>query len=148
MNNELVSLTGVLPTHSIENITSLDLESNHIKCLSDVSSLAHLRLKTLALNFNNISKVSNELDKPLRFGSELKRVELAFNEIGDWQFINELSSVFPGLDNLRVSHNPLYDNAGRSAEDGYLLTIARISNLKTLNFSPVCINPLCIPLTM
>jgi Leucine-rich repeat (LRR) protein len=116
------------------------MESNHFTSLSDIAPITDLnKLKTLILNFNSISKVFSENQKePLMFGRSLNRVELAFNEIGDWEFINQLPAVIPGLDNLRISHNPLYDKSGfRSADDGYLLTIARISKLTKLNYTPV-----------
>jgi tubulin-specific chaperone E len=117
------------------------MESNHFKALSDIAPLACLRkLRVLALNFNNISKTSNDASDlaSLQFGPELKRLELAFNEVGDWDFVNQLTLIFPNLENLRISHNPLFDKSEfRSADDGYLLTIARIKGLKILNYSPV-----------
>lgn len=47
------------------------------------------------------------------------------------------------MKSLRVSHNPLYnslqaaDGRALSAEDGYMLTLARLGNLKSLNYSPI-----------
>jgi tubulin-specific chaperone E len=130
---------GSLSVNSLENLTSLDLESNHFKSILNISTLTSLnKLKILALNFNSISEISSN-ETALTFSRELKRVELAFNEIGDWDFVNQLPTLFPGLENLRISHNPLYDEKSgfRSADDGYLLTIARIAHLKILNYSPV-----------
>jgi tubulin-specific chaperone E len=64
--------------------------------------------------------------------------------------MDSLSTIFPGLTSLRISHNPLFrqltapDGRILSADDGYMLTIARLAGLKTLNYSPVsekdCLN--------
>jgi tubulin-specific chaperone E len=77
------------------------------------------------------------------FSTTVTEVDLSFNEIATWSFLDHLELVFPGLTSLRVSHNPLYANLqaadGRSlsAEDGYMLTLARMGRLKTLNYSPI-----------
>ena len=78
------------------------------------------------------------------FSSALSEIDLSYNEITNWAFIDRLEDVFPGLSAIRVAHNPLYqslhaaDGKALSAEDGYMLTLARIGRLKNLNYSPVC----------
>lgn len=77
------------------------------------------------------------------FPLTLTDVDLSYNEITTWSFIDALQSVFPGLTSLRISHNPLFtnlqaaDGKSLSAEDGYMLSLARLSNLRTLNYSPI-----------
>ena len=91
----------------------------------------------------------------MKFPESLSYVDLSYNAIGDWPFVDNLNDVFPGLTGLRVSHNPLYEDAGvveadgkidpvaMGVEEGYMLTLARLEGLKSLNFSNVsnCFSP-------
>jgi tubulin-specific chaperone E len=133
-----------------DTITTLDIGSNLFTCLSELSPLCKLsNLQKLLVNHGKICQVSLESTIPssFRFSTSVVRVELAFNEIDSWEFISQLNTLFPGLRGLRVSHNPLYQNLrapdGRhlSADDGYMLTIARLGLLNSLNYSPVCFEP-------
>ena len=125
-------------------ITSLMLEDNLIVSLSSLESLTKLpNLQRLILKSNKISEINISDSVMPVFSSTLTDVDLSFNEISTWQFIEQLSHVFPGLTGLRVSHNPLYESLqspeGRplTADDGYMLTLARLGNLKMLNHSPI-----------
>ncbi len=78
------------------------------------------------------------------FTTNLQEVDLSYNAISSWNFIDRLDQVFPGMTTLRVSHNPLYENLKSAAggkkllpEDGYMLTMARLGRLTQLNFSKV-----------
>jgi hypothetical protein len=106
--------------------------------LVELPNLTHLYLKA-----NNIASIcSSEVDTP-KFGDQLTWVDLSYNQIKDWSFIDTLPDVFPGLTGLRTSHNPLYELAPKIGEtattfdEGYMLTVARLGNLKSLNFSKV-----------
>jgi hypothetical protein len=131
-----------LSVHTLNlTITDLILEDNLIPSLSAISSLATLpNLKRLILKSNKISEIGAPM--PI-FPLSLAEVDLSFNDFSTWTFIETLAHVFPGLSSLRVSHNPLYENLqspdGRAltADDGYMLTLARLGNLKTLNHSPI-----------
>jgi hypothetical protein len=134
-----------LSAHTLNTtITDLILEDNLIPSLSATASLTALpHLKRLILKSNKISEI-NSADAPMPiFSSTVTEVDLSFNEISTWNFIESLAHVFPGLTSLRVSHNPLYeslqapDGRALTADDGYMLTLARLGNLKTLNHSPV-----------
>ena len=122
-------------------ITDLTLEENLLSSLSALEPITKLpNLQRLVLKSNKISEIGTPIPK---FPQTLKEVDLSFNEISTWSFIEQLEHVFPGLTSLRVSHNPLYEtlNApdGRklTADDGYMLTLARLGNIKTLNHSPI-----------
>ncbi|KAI9792607.1 MAG: hypothetical protein M1833_001060 [Piccolia ochrophora] len=82
-----------------------------------------------------------ETSNLLKFSKTLTYVDLSQNSIGTWAFIDELHDVFPGLNSLRVSHNPLYDTETHDhvigIEEGFMLTAARLENLQTLNFSTI-----------
>lgn len=130
------------------NITELILEDNLLASLSSLQCLTRLpKLQRLILKQNKISELfspETSPDAPMPVFSEtVREVDLSFNEISTWALIEQLAIVFPGLQSLRVSHNPLYSSLqapdGRvlTADDGYMLTLARLGNLKTLNHSPI-----------
>ncbi|EON67417.1 hypothetical protein W97_06670 [Coniosporium apollinis CBS 100218] len=143
--NGLVCLRGdSLPT----TLSSLTLEDNDFKALGDLRPLTALAsLQKLLLKNNAISKINeastNEDASLPVFPSTLAYVDLSHNIIDTWSFIDQLHDVFPGMTSLRVSHNPLYQNLRSaddkplSVDDGYMLTLARLSRLKTLNYSPI-----------
>lgn len=134
-----------LTSHTLNpTITELLLEDNCITSLSAVESLTELpNLKRLILKQNKISEIVNSGAALPIFPSTVTDIDFSFNEISTWAFIEELVFVFPGMTNLRVSHNPLFDSLqapdGRAltADDGYMLTLARLGSLKTLNHSPI-----------
>ncbi len=122
-------------------ITDLTLEENLFPSLSALEPLTKMpNLQRLVLKSNKISEIGSPA--PV-FPSALKEVDLSFNEITTWSFIENLEHIFPGLISLRVSHNPLYeslqapDGRALTADDGYMLTLARLGNLKILNHSPI-----------
>lgn len=145
-SNELSSLSsGLLPTTSASNLTSLTLEYNNFTALSDLAPLVELKsLERLILKGNQIIKVgTGEGALKLQFGENLRHVDLSFNSIDSWELVDRLEDIFPGLTSLRVSHNPFYEGviqqigAPPSLEEAYMLTLARLGKLKSLNFSNV-----------
>jgi hypothetical protein len=139
------NLYTALSAHTLNaTITDLTLEDNLIPSLSAIESLTKLpNLQRLILKSNKISEVCGADAAMPVFSSTVTEVDLSFNEISTWTFIETLAHVFPGLTSLRVSHNPLYeslqapDGRALTADDGYMLTLARLGNLKTLNHSPI-----------
>ncbi|KAF2496047.1 tubulin-specific chaperone-like protein E [Lophium mytilinum] len=130
----------LLPNH----ITELTLEDNVFHMLTDLAPLASLpNLQRLLLKDNRISDIASPGSEILKFSPTVTDVDLSYNEISTWNFIDQLQDVFPGITALRIAHNPLYqslqaaDGRALSAEDGYMLTIARLGQLQTLNFSPI-----------
>ncbi|KAK5010533.1 hypothetical protein LTR28_009306 [Elasticomyces elasticus] len=117
-----------------------------------LSPLAKLPLlQKLVLKNNQISTipvvvtsdVSVDSTSPVDFANTVYDIDLSYNQISSWSFISALPSVFPGLTHLRVSYNPLYyslvsaEGKPLTAEDGYMLTIARLPRLRYLNYSAV-----------
>jgi hypothetical protein len=139
------NLYTALSSHTLNTtITDLTLEDNLIPSLSAIASLTALpNLQRLILKSNKICEISSADASMPVFSSTVTEVDLSFNEISTWAFIESLVHVFPGLVSLRVSHNPLYeslqapDGRALTADDGYMLTLARLGNLKTLNHSPI-----------
>ncbi|PVH74755.1 L domain-like protein [Cadophora sp. DSE1049] len=129
-----------------ERLTSLTLEYNVFKSITDVIVLRELKsLEVLRLKGNEISKIAEEtyeLSQLPSFGQQLKYVDLSYNAVSGWKFVNDLDHIFPGMTALRFAHNPIYKtskDAGSfsSMDDSYMLTLARIRNLETLNFSKI-----------
>ncbi|CAO2650380.1 Nn.00g016720.m01.CDS01 [Neocucurbitaria sp. VM-36] len=139
------NLYSSLTLHTLNPaITDLTLEDNRITSLSDLVSLTKLpNLQRLILKSNKISEITHSGSLIPVFTRTLREVDLSFNDISTWPFIENLADVFPGLTSLRVSHNPLYeslqapDGRALTADDGYMLTFARLGNLTTLNHSPI-----------
>jgi hypothetical protein len=136
--------TALTPHYLAHTITDLSLEGNNFHSISDLQPLTSLTsLRRLILKSNDISEILSTGTPPLVFSETVVEVDLSYNELSTWSFIDALVHVFPGLTSLRISHNPLFaalqspDGRALSAEDGYMLTIARLGNLKTLNFSPI-----------
>ncbi|KAB8339247.1 hypothetical protein FH972_022181 [Carpinus fangiana] len=127
-----------------ETLTIITLERNEFHSLADLAAaLSTLpALQSLQVKSNNISEIA--LPDALSFSPTLFNVDLAYNTISTFTFIDLLPAVFPGLTSLRVSHNPIFSalhstttHKPLSADDGYILTLARLGKLKTLNFSVV-----------
>lgn len=150
-------------------LTSIYLEYNDFTSLADVASLASLAvLKNLYLKGNNISTMLSSSDTAQDAGADappslpvfsetLTYLDISYNKIHHWFFVDALPDVFPGLTSLRLAHNPVYDNPGFSSattatatattttaaasstvtEEAYMITVARLAALRSLNFSAV-----------
>ncbi|KAF2706826.1 L domain-like protein [Pleomassaria siparia CBS 279.74] len=136
--------TSLTPHSLAPTITDLNFEDNSFASLSDLVPLTKLpSLKRLVLKSNKISEIHPSSAPFPVFSSTVTEVDLSWNEFTTWAFIDNLALVFPGLTALRISHNPLYqslqaaDGRALTAEDGYMLTLARLGNLTSLNYSPV-----------
>ncbi|RFU35923.1 hypothetical protein B7463_g397, partial [Scytalidium lignicola] len=127
------------------SLTSLALEYNMFSCLSDLSPLCLVAsLETLYLKGNQISRTKSEnFNGALTFGTKLHYVDLSYNTVASWNFVDEMRDIFPSLTAFRFSHNPIYASLSKdigsamSVEEGYMLTLARLPDLKALNFSNI-----------
>lgn len=141
-SNYLTKLAFPLAT---PHLKTLILEYNEFNSLSDLSALTTLEsLENLRLKGNNISQITpNDTATIPIFGANLHYVDFSYNSIKSWDFIDALTQAFPGLAALRVSHNPIYATKSKetgsapSTEEGYMLTLARLGSLKSLNFSAI-----------
>ncbi|KAF7184021.1 hypothetical protein CNMCM7691_004511 [Aspergillus felis] len=133
-------------------ITTLTLENNGISSLSSLACLTSLsKLEHLSLRENCIEKVyaPGMEGSSIQFSENLKSVDLSRNSIDSWSFVNELQSVFPGLQSLRMSGNPLYDKPvapsnvtnlpekPMTVDEAYMLTLSRLASIQTLNHSKI-----------
>jgi hypothetical protein len=145
-NNSYSSLDSSVPLSIIpESTTTIDLETNAFSSISDLSPLSALQnLTTLILKKNPITAItSSSSETAPTFPKALTTIDLSHCEIDKWSFIDSLHDVFPGMTSLRISHNPLFthltgpDHRILSTDDGYMLTIARLGNLTSLNYSQI-----------
>lgn len=153
--NQLHSLpTATLPS----TLTAVHVEFNDFVSISSLAGLAALpSLKNLHLKANNISAITSDAaqDKPV-FSKTLSYLDISYNKVSTWSFIDALPDCFPGLTSLRLSHNPIYENPGLGldsseasmttgnkatvTEEAYMLTVGRLACLTSLNFSAITPN--------
>ncbi|OQU96676.1 CAP-Gly domain-containing protein [Cladophialophora immunda] len=162
--NELDSfeINGTTGVGQCPDLTTLILDNNRFADLSSLPVLLTLFpcLKTLSFQGNTISDLGLDTSGAPRPSSipNLETLNLANNKIRDYSFVNSLPSLFPNLISLRISRNPLYEPTKSSDESpapssgprhqqqaqsttsdstSYYLTLARIPNLKSLNYTTI-----------
>lgn len=142
-SNQLSSFPAINYSTLTSTLTSLNLEYNDVSTLADLSSLTALTsLRNLHLKGNNIKDLAPDgIEAPV-FPPSLQYLDVSYNNIEDWTFVDRLPSIFPGLTGLRLAHNPVYEmrdaNAkSHSSEDAHMFTIARVASLKSLNFTVI-----------
>ncbi|ORY62176.1 HotDog domain-containing protein [Pseudomassariella vexata] len=131
-------------------LTSLNLEWNEFTSFADLASLSELKsLRNLHLKGNNISALSaNTVDAPPVFSESVQYLDLSYNQVTTWSFIDDLPASCPGLVSLRFAHNPIYDNPDPEfsqhskviTEEAYMITVGRMAKLKSLNFGSISAN--------
>ncbi|KAL1861731.1 hypothetical protein Daus18300_008700 [Diaporthe australafricana] len=160
--NQLSRLPPSFGTNTApETLTTVYLEFNDFTSLSDLACLAQLAsLKNLHLKGNNISAVTTDASQETPvFSQTLTHLDISYNKISSWSFVDALPDSFPGLNSLRLAHNPIYEDpgfdnssassapaAGAAAaagskatvtEEAYMITVGRLACLQALNFSAV-----------
>ncbi|KAF9876467.1 tubulin-specific chaperone [Colletotrichum karsti] len=147
--NQLSTLPTVSFGHLADTLTTLDLEFNEFASFSELASLASLTsLRNLHLKGNNISTISHPSVPAPVFPPALQYVDISYNAVTSWSFVDALPSSFPGLTALRFAHNPIYErpdpeaqggggNQTKSTDEAYMVTIGRLGCLKALNFTSI-----------
>ncbi|KAL2125284.1 hypothetical protein VTJ04DRAFT_1649 [Mycothermus thermophilus] len=166
-SNQLSSLTPTPSAPFFSTLVSLHLEFNDFASLSALSPLSSLpALKNLFLKGNRIFAISDSepaVAPTTAFSPSLHHLDLSYNQISRWSFVDALPAAFPGLTSLRITHNPLYsdpdiDESTRTdptpatitsdgqkrggggvskSDEAFMLTIARLPSLRVLNFSTI-----------
>jgi len=120
------------------------LEYNAFTSLSPLVPLTQISsLESLHLKGNQIKSISDGNTKMPSFTNRVHYVDLSYNDIDTWKFVDSLPDVFPGMTALRISNNPVYNiitkpgDTASSIDESYMLTLARLANLKSLNFSTI-----------
>ena len=135
----------------------MTLEDNNFTSLEDLPSFADcVCLNTVVLKRNRISEQTPSPKQELSssansghshltslFEKTLNTLDLSHNMISSWTFVDDLTAKVSGLQHLRISNNPLYEQSQTavrkklSPADVSMLIIARLPNLKTLNYSTI-----------
>ncbi|KAF4983487.1 hypothetical protein FZEAL_1110 [Fusarium zealandicum] len=142
-SNQLPSLPAVDYGRLASTLTSINLEINEFTTLADISTLTTLStLRNIHLKGNNISAIAPDGSQGPVFSSSVQYLDVSYNKIQSWAFVDQLLRHFPGLTALRIGHNPFYDAVdvdakASSAEESHMFTVARLASLKSLNFSKV-----------
>ncbi|KAI2636149.1 Thioesterase/thiol ester dehydrase-isomerase [Xylaria nigripes] len=146
--NQLYSLPQIPLASLVSTLTSLNLEFNEFTAITQVRSLAALTaLRHLHLKGNSISGIrpdGSDESLPI-FSNNLQYLDVSYNQVSSWTFVDELPFCFPGLTSLRFAHNPIYDNpdpeslaiSTNATEEAYMFTVGRLANLKSLNFGTI-----------
>lgn len=99
-------------------------------------------LTTLSLQHNQVSTVespSEPLGDPFPIYPSVTSLNLSHNSINNPTIISSLPAIFPNLTSLRVSANPFFTTTtihhNHTEDSSFLLTLARLPNLKNLNYS-------------
>ncbi|GKT40129.1 tubulin-specific chaperone E [Colletotrichum spaethianum] len=143
---------SVLPTVSFgalaDTLTTLTLEFNGFTSFADLASLSSLSsLRNLHLKGNSISTISRPSVPTPVFPPSLQYLDISYNAVMTWSFVDVLPTSFPGLTALRLAHNPVYDRPDpdaigggtqtKSTDEAFMITIGRLGGLKALNFTPI-----------
>lgn len=127
-----------------QKLNTLDLAGNNFTHLSDLryAVSSHPDLQTMILKQNWITAVSADSDSALSFS--INELDLSYNCIPSFEFVDALQPTnFPALRHLRLTGNPLYQNLlsadgkALTPADGHILTVARLSQLESLNYSKI-----------
>ncbi|EMR88652.1 putative tubulin-specific chaperone e protein [Botrytis cinerea BcDW1] len=132
------------------SLASLTLEYNDFTSLADLEVLTRLTsLESLLLKGNKIHTTGTmtgpgavKSSAPLVFNNKLSYIDLSSNKINNWDFVDELVHIFPGMTSLRISKNLIYPETSAESTMGslneeFMLTLARLGNLQKLNFSSI-----------
>ncbi|KAF8476238.1 hypothetical protein BDZ91DRAFT_844867 [Kalaharituber pfeilii] len=144
--NRLSSIPSSIADSPFTNIissslTEIKLEKNNFTTISSIFPLAAIAsLRRLLLAHNKISSISETPDNgesPAIF-EHITYLDLSFNAIPSFLFINDINKYFPNVEGLRISHNPLYHVPDMGAEEAHMLTLGRLSwKVRILNYSTI-----------
>ncbi|KAI5962091.1 uncharacterized protein KGF55_003167 [Candida pseudojiufengensis] len=110
-----------------EDITKL--ETQHLSLLdfsyNQLTSIPVLNLSALNLSHNQIAEVNPQ--SIILYNA----LDLRNNKLSSWEEIDNLSTTTPNLEELRINHNPVFDNM--SIDDMTMELIGRFNGLTKLN---------------
>jgi len=157
-NLQYISVSGnMIHTHpSVCNLphglSTVVAEDCKFEALSQAVDLVGscLNLQSLGLKNNSFSIIDTALTQDSKTNtsnrklpSSLHTLDISGNDIQTWALVDGLLLLAPGLEHLRLSNNPIYTTSktpgGKLLSESEVssLVIARLPNLKTLNFSTV-----------
>ncbi|EWC48451.1 hypothetical protein DRE_02220 [Drechslerella stenobrocha 248] len=136
----------LLDLQAAPSLVSLCLEENEFSSLADLSDLQKLpSLRRLLLSRNKIQAVysapGSKADDRLSFPT-ITFLDISRNKVDGWMFLDDMRDVFPNLEALRISQNPLYDTGGNRdkalSERVFQITVGRLGpKVTSLNYSVI-----------
>ncbi|GAM86146.1 hypothetical protein ANO11243_041570 [Dothideomycetidae sp. 11243] len=108
--------------------------------LSSCDVLAKIGLKN-----NQIANITSQetTHDHAQFPRCVKEIDVSYNAISSWAFLDTITEFVPGLEQIRISGNPVYENTMRpggkplNQSEVSMIVIARVAGLKTLNFTTI-----------
>ena len=100
-------------------------------------------LQSLTLKRCQISTIGEREPRTIVYSASLQVLDIAYNRISQWALFDSLEAIYPALNSLVITGNPLYSGLSSAegttltAEDGYMLTIARLPRIDFLNHSKI-----------
>ncbi|KAL2416147.1 hypothetical protein ABEF91_004316 [Exophiala dermatitidis] len=140
------------------SVTTVNLDNNRFIDLSSLPTLVSLfpNISALSLQGNAISQLGLVSQHRVE---TIQTLNLAGNQISSYSFVDALATTFPNLISLRISRNPLYDGGQKNPNHidsrtsshpavppapsllpdstSYYLTLARIPQLKSINYTTI-----------
>ncbi|KAK5134122.1 hypothetical protein LTR08_006897 [Meristemomyces frigidus] len=137
--------TTAAPNHATlpKGLKTLDLSGNAFTALAGIGCVANSAVETLILKNNSIAHLRPDSHHSQATFPSVRELDIRHNNLATWTFFNSLPTTLPNLIHLRTTNNPLYENLVSAdgkfllPEDGYMLTIARLPLLQTLNYSKI-----------
>lgn len=92
---------------------------------------------------------STDTTLDFQFPSNLRSLDISRNNITSWTILNKIPTVFPGLNTLRITGNPLFDqpplppsvtdaSKPMTIDEAFMLTLSRFPpTLTVLNYSTI-----------
>lgn len=114
-------------------VSTLSLADNKLRTLSGISIVGG-NVKSLVVKKNAISSIG--ASPPAT--QTLRSLDLSSNALHDWSQIDSIATAYPHLTSLRTTNTPLFAiSPTQSATDAFMLTVARLPHLQTLNHSTI-----------
>ncbi|KAI7552463.1 tubulin-specific chaperone [Hortaea werneckii] len=139
-NNEWDRLSEAqLPTC----LKTLDVSGNLFESLSDIATLKGTPDIQTLIAKNCPIRSAGDYDILRSRLHTVTELDIRGNSMDSFAIIDRLAADLPSLRHLRTAGNPIYtslvspDGKPLTAEDGYMLTIARLPKLETLNYSKI-----------
>ncbi|KAK9876763.1 hypothetical protein WA026_015004 [Henosepilachna vigintioctopunctata] len=120
------------PPNVLQSLRILDIDENNIEKWSEICKLCILEnLEELFIGNTGLRKIEFAgTAKKVNIFGKLKKLSISYNQIDNWESINELNRL-KSLEDLRFVKNPILET--QSEANRFQIVVARIGNLKTFN---------------
>lgn len=147
ISHNALSQLAVVPFDLPASLNKLLLTDNSLEALPQ--GYFHWNINSLDLSSNKIRWVDMSLCEENGYKPSLiVSLDLSYNEIEDWDVVDNLNELFPNLKSLRINGNPILvetpsENCKESVENNgvlFLNTLARFNDLDILDGSQLTVD--------